>query len=695
MSSTAFLAAPPAQRVLASAGQTTEPGLYDSVAKSADLLPADRVGVGVGTVDPLRPGKIVELAEEPRRGRWWWPWGPIGVVVLLLITTALIVLPRDEPGSTIAGTTTSGAPPTEAGTCGEGLGGPVFDSDLMNEPCTEWPTEYPGCDDSVCTEIAIDIPFDYGMPCSYVDHFPDTPAVDPDTGESGPSLIGFYGWTTAPPGTVFRINLSGPTNQFAGTGTVADNGVVLTLVPIDSFGPWEVTDFSIVSSPGRTLDPRLVEPNGFVSVTAAETSCDATALTAQADRIALYRATGFESLLGSDTLALRSLLAILGTPGTDAKLEPTGGTFDVFGQQIALDGLTLGVIVPGEPTVHSAPGIEPVMPDGETRVRYKTGAMVTPTSTGTTDVWFGNTVYPCGPGQAALTVCPVGDAPVPDGGFVLAATVVDGPVPLAHDTNHYQYGFAFDADGNPATGYVPSPEFANDFFSGADRFYSADYDPEQGWALNANEPTAARILIRGNAVVLLVPASEFAVADPSFRVTTFRHTGDFGLDGGEWSGDVEPAVDVFAPLFGPPITVAPPPGAAPASSTTTTTAPSVEDPLAFMAALQEARRSGDQAFLFDRLHPAVLERYGEAACRTFVAGLTLPSVTYAVTSVTGPLPWDWVTDNRTRTIDGTLFLDTTVSSSGTPTVQAVVHITPVSAQQRYFVDCGDPLPGAP
>ena len=704
---TAYLAAPPAQRVLASAGQTTEPGLYDSVAKSAALLPADRVGVGAGAVDPLRPGKLVEppppttIVEEEHHRRWW-PWVPIAVVVLLLITTALVVLPRDEPTSTSTGSTPPPPPPTETGTCGEGLGGPIFDAELLTQPCTYTDTggdPYESCTGPDCTEVALEIPFDYGMPCSYVDHFPDTPAVDPDTGQSGPSLLGFYGWTTARPGTVFRIDIAGPTNQFGGVGTVADNGIVNVLVPIDSFGVWELTDFFVVSSPdstltGMTLDPRQAEPNGFVSVSSGETTCEVTALTEQANRVALHRASGFESLLGRDTLALRSLLAILTNPGVDAALTPTEGFFDVLGLRIALDGVTLGVIVPGEPTVHSAPGIDPVAPEGETRVRYKTGAMVAPTSAGTTDVWFRNTAFPCGPGQAALTVCPQPGAPVDDGPFVMAAAVVDGPVPLADATNHYQYGFAFDADGDPATGYVPPPEFSNDFFSGADRFYSAGYDPEQGWSLNANEPTAARILIRNNAVVLLVPATEFTVANPSFRVTTFRHTGDFGLEGGDWSGDVEPVVGAFAPLFGPTITVAAPPGA-PGPSTTTTTVPPVEDPVAFVAGLQDARRTGDLAFLFDRLHPAVLERYGEPSCRAFVGGLAIPSITYAVAGVTGPAPWDWVTDGLTRTIDGTYFLDTTVSSEQVPPAQVVLHVTPVDREQRYFVDCGDPLPGAP
>ncbi len=45
-------------------------------------------------------------------------------------------------------------------------------------------------------------------------------------------------------------------------------------------------------------------------------------------------------------------------------------------------------------------------------------------------------------------------------------------------------------------------------------------------------------------MVLAVPASEFAVARPEYRITAYRHTGDWGLpDGSEFNLDVIPPVD--------------------------------------------------------------------------------------------------------------------------------------------------------
>ena len=56
--------------------------------------------------------------------------------------------------------------------------------------------------------------------------------------------------------------------------------------------------------------------------------------------------------------------------------------------------------------------------------------------------------------------------------------------------------------------------------------------------------SAARVIIRGNAMLLVVPRSEFKVDKPKFRVTSFAHKGDFGIKPPHvWSGDPTPAVD--------------------------------------------------------------------------------------------------------------------------------------------------------
>ncbi len=91
----------------------------------------------------------------------------------------------------------------------------------------------------------------------------------------------------------------------------------------------------------------------------------------------------------------------------------------------------------------------------------------------------------------------------------------------------------------------------------------------------------------------------------------------------------------------------------------------------------------------------MIERYGEAVCGPHVATIGDPTITYVVSAVSAPMPWDWTTDGLTRTIDGAYFVDATVSDDVTAPLAVTLHIVPVNGLQRYFIDCGDPLPGAP
>jgi len=153
----------------------------------------------------------------------------------------------------------------------------------------------------------------------------------------------------------------------------------------------------------------------------------------------------------------------------------------------------------------------------------------------------GGTPFPCGPITGGYVVCPVDQGPDVSGPHFVLSMGLDADVPVADPTNSYQYGFVFDADGNPNNNYVPAAQFPEDFFQGTDRWYFVTYAPGVGWqlfAVSATTPgnpvrifTDAKIVILGNAIILLVPQSEFPIAAPPFRATAFRHTGDFGENG--------------------------------------------------------------------------------------------------------------------------------------------------------------------
>lgn len=180
---------------------------------------------------------------------------------------------------------------------------------------------------------------------------------------------------------------------------------------------------------------------------------------------------------------------------------------------------------------------------------------------------FGNTFYPCGEGDEAYTVCPDSPEELTAGDYVVAYQVLHAPIPLTDDTNHYQYGFIFDRDGDDANNYSGSLPY--DFFGGSDRWYEVLYTPEAGWSLKVSNVTGdytaeevtsdARIIIDEAVIALVVPASEFAVPDPAYRVTAFRHTGDWGLeDPYDWNGDMSPPLrEGLAPFEQPPTYIEP------------------------------------------------------------------------------------------------------------------------------------------
>lgn len=115
---------------------------------------------------------------------------------------------------------------------------------------------------------------------------------------------------------------------------------------------------------------------------------------------------------------------------------------------------------------------------------------------------------------------------------------------------------------------------------------------------------------------------------------------------------------------------------------------------AFFADLVEAIRAGSVGSMADRLHPAVIDRYGEAACDGELAARAAdPGFDVAIAAVRAPAPWDYVTDGRTTTIEETLTVDASVTSGGATTVREL-HVAIVDGAVRWFTDCGSPL-GAP
>lgn len=140
-----------------------------------------------------------------------------------------------------------------------------------------------------------------------------------------------------------------------------------------------------------------------------------------------------------------------------------------------------------------------------------------------------------------------------------------------------------------------------------------------------------------------------------------------------------PATPTVATSAGPsPV----PPTAAPS--------PSLDPPTAGQFALDIAAKitAGDSQYMFERLHPAVIDRYGEAACHAYVDSIAGHVKQWTVDDVTGPAAWTYTTDA----------LDTLIAAAWTVSVNEPaaeisahdLHVAAVDGRWRWFTDCGEP-----
>jgi len=114
-----------------------------------------------------------------------------------------------------------------------------------------------------------------------------------------------------------------------------------------------------------------------------------------------------------------------------------------------------------------------------------------------------------------------------------------------------------------------------------------------------------------------------------------------------------------------------------------------EDPEEFYALFETAFRTNDAAFLFDRLHPTVLARYGEQQCRDYSASLSQPDIEVDVGAVTEVESFVYDTDGIKETVSDALRARVRLSSGGVSQTQRA-HLVAIDEVLHWFTDCGDP-----
>jgi hypothetical protein len=607
-------------------------------------------GAGVTNGDGAKRAPAIATARRGRlssTGRW------IALVVVVLIIVAIAAVALVSGG----GDERAGPKPNPRA-CGTGVSGAQISFAMVLRSCAYTTDQLTGARVPYAYErmpfrdakINVVTPANalvFGTPCPVHDATPAElqQAKDPITGFVGLSYIGVP-VAGLSPGALVEVTLRAPDGATrTGRGVADARGYAEARVPINIPEPHLIVNARYfpngdASGPSVPIVPDAISASGVIDAALPGFHCDRDALLARVPAPAGDASASARAVI-DNSASMFPVLATLVQPGVDLDLR---GPWTVDG---SADGFTVSggdVMFPFAAVNTNAErdgaGVAPVT------VVHHGGTTVGPSGDGAETAW--RHALPCGAGQLAFTVCPAGNRPLGSGNFAVVAAVFAKPVPLE-----------------------PATEVHYSFTVGGQR-YDLAFDPKShniaGWSLAGADPRV-RAVIRNNIVLLFVPSD--LAGNGSYRIQTAagnRH-------------DVEPPEDQ------PPAT---PRGTLPVAAVPGKPAPeTVSD---FVVALGHALTNGDNSFLRARLHPAVVERYGSAACDAFAAGPHTP-VDFTVQSVSAPTVYTWSTDGLSRDVPGTNTVTVTsvVNGQAQPTT---VHVAFVDGTWRWFTDCGDPLPGA-
>ena len=208
---------------------------------------------------------------------------------------------------------------------------------------------------------------------------------------------------------------------------------------------------------------------------------------------------------------------------------------------------------------------DPVHPDGQTTAQPvdHTGLIAWMAGVGDLDQAAVDTLFndpqapfACAQDTEQVTACAYAATEFPPGPVHVFAMSFAQDIPFTNPNDFYQFGFAFDSDGDLANNVPSQPPYSFSFTDGTDLSYVAWYDPGYAaspWFLSVIDWTSgvltdrswssARIIFSGNSAVLVAPSTAFAAVSPDVRFFSWYHPGDWGY-GGVWSADVEPPVAV-------------------------------------------------------------------------------------------------------------------------------------------------------
>lgn len=111
----------------------------------------------------------------------------------------------------------------------------------------------------------------------------------------------------------------------------------------------------------------------------------------------------------------------------------------------------------------------------------------------------------------------------------------------------------------------------------------------------------------------------------------------------------------------------------------------------FVQVFNQSFADGDAGSLYELLHPAVFDVYGEEACQAYLENVVGNPIQIDVVEAWFEGQWDWVIDDVTTPLD---YIYTVVANRtiGTDTAEVEIHLyMPGDDSVRWLTDCGDPL----
>ena len=110
----------------------------------------------------------------------------------------------------------------------------------------------------------------------------------------------------------------------------------------------------------------------------------------------------------------------------------------------------------------------------------------------------------------------------------------------------------------------------------------------------------------------------------------------------------------------------------------------------FFVDFNDAFQNQDVDFLYQNLHPEVINLYGAENCQTYLSSVIENTLTVNVLEIKGPALWDWERDDLLIPIEEAFTVQVAVSVSD-QTQEQDMHVAVFDNDILWFTDCGEPL----